>query len=271
MNDKEWLRLTGIKQDIFNKMLNILQVAEIEKFKKGGKANKLSLENRLLMTLSYWLEYRTYFHLGKNFGISEANCYRNIKWIEDILIKHPDFQQVAGKKALINDYFNNKTRYRKKSIDVTETPIQRPKKRQKQSYSGKKKKHTIKKQVIIEQETKKIIATSFSLGKKHDYALFKESKIAILKNTKLIVDSGYQGIQKIHNNVIMPTKKTNKKHLNKEQKQHNRLVSKIRIIIENIFVILKKFKIITEKYRNRRKRFGLRFNLIASIYNLQLL
>ncbi|UZQ30138.1 MAG: transposase family protein [Spiroplasma phoeniceum] len=124
INDKEWLRLTGIKQDIFNKMLDILQVAEIEKFKKGGKANKLSLENRLLMTLSYWREYRTYFHLGKNFGISEANCYRNIKWIEDILIKHPDFQQVAGKKALINDYFNDKTII----IDATETPIQRPKK-----------------------------------------------------------------------------------------------------------------------------------------------
>ncbi|WP_416375404.1 transposase family protein [Spiroplasma poulsonii] len=70
----------------------------------------------------------------------------------------------------------------------------------------------------------------------------------------------------------MPTKKTKKNPLNKEQKQYNRLVSKMRIIIENIFAILKKFKIITEKYRNRRKRdFGLRFNLIASIYNLQLL
>ncbi|WP_416375289.1 transposase family protein [Spiroplasma poulsonii] len=59
------------------------------------------------------------------------------------------------------------------------------KKRQKQSYSGKKKKHTIKTQVIIEQETKKIIATSFSLGKKHDYALFKESKIPILKKYQI--------------------------------------------------------------------------------------
>ncbi|WP_422398301.1 transposase family protein [Spiroplasma endosymbiont of Eupeodes luniger] len=84
----------------------------------------------------------------------------------------------------------------------------------------------MKTQVIIEQETRKIIATSFSLGKKHDYALFKESKISILKNTKLIVDSGYQGIQKIHNNVLIPTKKTKKNHLNKAQKQHNRLVSK---------------------------------------------
>ncbi|WP_416375182.1 helix-turn-helix domain-containing protein [Spiroplasma poulsonii] len=71
----------------FNKMLDILKVAEIEKFKKGGKTNKLSLENRLLMTLLYWREYQTYFHLDKSFDISEANCYRNIKWIEDILIK----------------------------------------------------------------------------------------------------------------------------------------------------------------------------------------
>ncbi|WP_416375067.1 transposase family protein [Spiroplasma poulsonii] len=140
---------------------------------------------------------------------------------------------------------------------LTETPIQRPKKDKNNLILVKRKKNTIKTQVIIEQETKKIIATSFSLGKKHDYALFKESKIPILKNTKLIVDSGYQGIQKNHNNVLIPTKKTKKNPLNKEQKQYNRLVSKMRII--------------TEKYRNRRKRFGLRFNLIASIYNLQLL
>ncbi|WP_241970090.1 helix-turn-helix domain-containing protein [Spiroplasma poulsonii] len=76
------------------------------------------------MTLLYWREYQTYFHLGKSFDISEANCYRNIKWIEDILIKNSDFQQLAGKKALINDYFNDKTII----IDATETPIQRPKK-----------------------------------------------------------------------------------------------------------------------------------------------
>ncbi|UZQ31182.1 MAG: transposase family protein [Spiroplasma phoeniceum] len=106
INYKELLRLTGAKKATFNKMLDILQVAEIEKFKKGGKANKLSLENRLLMTLSYWREYRTYFYLAKSFDIGESSCYRNIKWIEYILIKHSDFQQIAGKKSLINDYFN---------------------------------------------------------------------------------------------------------------------------------------------------------------------
>ncbi|WP_408988046.1 transposase [Spiroplasma poulsonii] len=79
-------------------------------------------------------------------------------------------------------------------IDATETPIQRLK-RQKQSYSGKEK-HTIKTQVIIRQETKNY-CNRFSLGKKHDYAFIKESKIPILKNTKLIVDSGYQRNTKI--------------------------------------------------------------------------
>ncbi|WP_416375219.1 transposase family protein [Spiroplasma poulsonii] len=73
---------------------------------------------------------------------------------------------------MINDYFNDKTII----IDVTETPIQRPKKRQKQSYLVKKEKHTIKTQVIIEQETKKIIATSFSLGKNMIMLYLKNQK-----------------------------------------------------------------------------------------------
>ncbi|UNF62291.1 helix-turn-helix domain-containing protein [Spiroplasma poulsonii] len=70
----------------FNKMLDILKVAEIEKFKKVK--HKLILENRFLLMTLHWREYRSYFLiLVKSFDISEANCYRNIKWIEDILIK----------------------------------------------------------------------------------------------------------------------------------------------------------------------------------------
>ncbi len=87
------------------------------------------------MTLSYWRKYRTYFHLGKSFGISESNCYRNIKWIENTLIKHPDFQQLAGQKTLINKHFNDKTII----IDATETAIQRPKKDKKILFRKKEK------------------------------------------------------------------------------------------------------------------------------------
>lgn len=124
INNAELLRLTGINDIIFNKILEILKTEELKKFKKGGIPNKLSLENRLLMTLEYWREYRTYFHIAKSYGISESTCFRNIKWIENTLIKHPDFQQLDGQKSLLNNNFKDKTVI----IDVTESTIQRPKK-----------------------------------------------------------------------------------------------------------------------------------------------
>ncbi len=74
INNPELLRLTGINDIIFNKILEILKTEEVKKFKNGGTPNKLSLENRLLMTLEYWREYRTYFHIAKSYGISESSC-----------------------------------------------------------------------------------------------------------------------------------------------------------------------------------------------------
>lgn len=124
INDKKFLRLTAIERITFNKMLEILKTEELKKRLHRGRKNKLSIEERLLMALEYWREYRTYFHIADSYGISESNCFRNIKWIEDTLIKHPDFQQLDGKLSLLNDNFKDKTVI----IDVTESPIQRPKK-----------------------------------------------------------------------------------------------------------------------------------------------
>ncbi|WP_425289004.1 helix-turn-helix domain-containing protein [Spiroplasma endosymbiont of Clivina fossor] len=137
ISDKNFLRLTGIKHTTFNKMLEILKIEELKKRFRRGKTNKLSLENRILMTLEYWREYRTYFHIAKSYDISESSCYRNIKWIEDTLIKHPNFQQLTGQKSLLKDYFKDKTVI----IDVTESQIQRPKK-DKNSTTQEKRKNT---------------------------------------------------------------------------------------------------------------------------------
>ncbi|WCR54521.1 MAG: hypothetical protein PG981_001543 [Wolbachia endosymbiont of Ctenocephalides orientis wCori] len=84
---------------------------------------------------------------------------------------------------------------------------------------------------------------------------------------KVLADSGYRDLQKIHANVELPHRKTKKHPLTKKQKQE--LASK-RAVVENVIGLLKRFKIIADKYRNRRKRFGLRFNLIAGIHNLGL-
>ncbi len=83
-------------------------------------------------------------------------------------------------------------------------------------------------------------------------------------------DTGYQGIQKIHNNSELPKKKSKKNPLTKNEKKNNRRLAGERVLNENVIGMLKRFKIIADKYRNRRKRFGLRFNLISGIYNFEL-
>lgn len=110
---------------------------------------------------------------------------------------------------------------------------------------------------------------NFSNGKKHDFKLFKEGKTPIQKKTEVYADSGYQGILKIHANSNTPGKATKKHKLNKEEKKANREISKKRILVENVIGKIKIFKALSERYRNRRKRYNLRFNLIAGIYNFE--
>jgi transposase len=86
----------------------------------------------------------------------------------------------------------------------------------------------------------------------------------------VLADAGYQGLSELHLNSRTPAKKTKLHPLSKEQKASNRAFSQERILIENIICKLKIFRILSERYRNRRKRFGFRFNLISSIYNMEL-
>jgi hypothetical protein len=97
--------------------------------------------------------------------------------------------------------------------------------------------------------------------------LYKESETSVHSETAVCTDSGYTGIKKIHANSIVPKKSSKKKPLSKEEKQQNRNISSKRVLNEHVIGRLKVFRIIGGRYRNRRKRFGLRFNLIAGIYN----
>lgn len=123
LESEKFRRLTGVKREAFSKMIDILSEADLAKKTKGGRKNKLSIENRLLMALEYIREYRTYFHVSQSYGVSESTAYDTIKWIEDTLIKHPDFA-LPGRKALLKSDME----YEVVLIDATETPIERPKK-----------------------------------------------------------------------------------------------------------------------------------------------
>lgn len=123
---------------------------------------------------------------------------------------------------------------------------------------------------MIDKKTQEVICTSFSNGKRHDFRLFKESKTYIQSKVRVITDTGYQGMHKLHLNSELPKKRSKKNPLTKEDKKRNKELASERILNENVIGMLKRFKIISDKYRNRRKRFGLRFNLIAGIYNWEL-
>jgi transposase len=124
--------------------------------------------------------------------------------------------------------------------------------------------------LIANLKTKKILATDFCFGKTHDFQLFKDSRTALAACIKVLADSGYQGLIELHSNSRTPTKKTKLHPLSKSQKASNHALSQERILIENIIRKLKIFRILSDRYRNRRKRFGLRFNLIAAVYNMEL-
>lgn len=87
---------------------------------------------------------------------------------------------------------------------------------------------------------------------------------------QLLADKGYQGINRYHTNSWIPQKKPRNSQLTPEQKQQNKQQSRLRVRVENVIRHLKIFRILSSRYRNRRKRFGLRVNLIAGLYNYEL-
>jgi DDE superfamily endonuclease len=118
--------------------------------------------------------------------------------------------------------------------------------------------------------SQKIVCTNFCHGKKHDFKLFKDSKVRWVNGIYAITDSGYLGMKRLQKTSIIPKKHSKKHPLTKEEKRENCCISAQRVLNENVIGRVKRFKILSDRYRNRRKRFGLRFNLIAAIYNLEL-
>jgi len=122
----------------------------------------------------------------------------------------------------------------------------------------------------VNKENLAIIAITQCKGKTHDFKLYKdEFGYAVAEWIKLMGDSGFQGILDFHKNSETPKKKSKKHPLTKEEKANNKRISQERIFIENVNACLKVFKIFANKYRNRRKRFGLRMSLICGLYNFE--
>jgi hypothetical protein len=121
----QFQRLTGVKPGTFEKMLFIIKTVKEQRRKhpNRGKAPKLSIEDQLLMMLMYHREYRTFLHIAADYGISEAQCWRIVTDLEDMLIQSQAFR-LPGKKALTKAT----VKWSVVLVDVGESPVERPKK-----------------------------------------------------------------------------------------------------------------------------------------------
>ena len=108
------------------------------------------------------------------------------------------------------------------------------------------------------------------MGKTHDFKLFKDEFAGIGELIQILADSGYQGILEFHANSKTPIKKPKNGELSEEYKKYNRELSRVRILIENINRRIKRFKIMCDRYRNKRKRHGLRMTILCALHNIDL-
>ena len=122
LNEQDFKQIIGVTKETFRAMLDILRKAYAEKHRRRGRHTKLSLEDQLLMSLKYWRQYITQKELAFEFGVGEATVHDTIVWVEDTLIKSEEFR-LPGKKALLDD-----NEIKIILVDVTESPIERPKK-----------------------------------------------------------------------------------------------------------------------------------------------
>ncbi len=120
LKDGDFKRLCGVTKETFSAICQV--VLEYKQSNKRGRKSNLSIENQVLLTLSFWREYRTMFHLGSDWQLHESNVSRLVRRIEDILIKSGKFA-LPGKKRLLADDAIKYT-----IVDVTEREIERPKK-----------------------------------------------------------------------------------------------------------------------------------------------
>ena len=184
---------------------------DMREFDRPPKSNRA---DQLLLRLMYLREYRTQFHIGAAYGVSEATACRTIQKVEDTLMQSGEFSLPGKKKLQESD-----TEIEVIIVDVAEQPIERPKKNKRTPIAVKKKRHTQKAQVIVNKETAEIIATDFGKGSVHDFRLFKSSRIGIVAEMECLADSGYQGLAELHENSQTPKKKSKHHPLTSTQKK----------------------------------------------------
>lgn len=223
-----------------------------------------SFTEKLFFILFYFKCYPTFDVLGLLFNLDRSNACRNVQKLTPILEKVLDKKMELPKRKIstLEELFGIFPNVKDLFIDGTERPIQRPKdsEKQKENYSGKKKAHTRKNIVITDKNRRIGYLSPPEAGKKHDYGMFKElfPHEVFPKSIALWLDLGFTGVEKDYPEatVRMPRKKPKGKELTDEEKAQNKVISGFRVLVEHAIGGAKRFRITSDKFRNKKDEFN---------------
>jgi hypothetical protein len=246
----------------------------------GGKYRLQSLQDKCLVLFMYFRTYVTMEFLSFMFDLDRANICRLINRLQPVMNEATLFSGDKPKRDRrrrrkinnLEDFLKEYPELEDLIVDATEQRTQRPKRKQKAYYSGKKKCHTLKNQIVINKQGEIIDVTKSSPGRHHDKRIWDESKISKSLPSKIPItsDSGYQGIKDDFPNATLPHKKRRDgPELTKKQKRQNRKISRERILVENVIGRMKIFKILSDRYRGNRKKHSEIFEIVAYVTNVK--
>jgi hypothetical protein len=244
----------------------------------AGRPFKLDLENRFLMLLVYYRLYITYTLVGFLFDLDQSSICRDIQKIESLIRQCiPIPQKIYGMaKRLqtleeVEHYFPGFLSF----IDSTEQQIPRPvdNRRRKMYYSGKKKRHTVKTQLMVNNQGIIIHKTDHKKGRRHDYDIYKRNHPVTPKKVVNVFDLGYLGVEKDFSEQLssIPKRKKRNLDLSQEEKEYNKNHSRKRIVIEYTICRLKKYRIMNEVFRNKLRKYDRISDIVAGLVNYRIM
>ncbi len=265
MTADAFVREVGLWQEQFRSILENVQhsLAEEQRqqpMKKRGKKSSLSVETRVLLTFEYVRHDPTFAHLAPKYGVSESYACKIYHQMLTVLLK---VLPLPSRKMLLNPGVDAIV------IDVTEQPLERPVKKQRRFYSGKKKRHTIKAQLIVHLTSRQILSVVCGKGRTHDFKLFTQCQFRILSDLEKYADSGYQGLAKRYAKSFTPIKKRKGRKLTALEKAYNRALARLRIAVEHVNRRCKIFRAVKETYRGKHKNYHKVWTVVAALVNLR--
>ena len=245
----------------------------------AGNHFKLKVRDRFLMLLVYYKLYITHTLAGFLFDLDQSNVHRDIQYMEPV---------VTSCIPLPSKLYNITRRLRtvqevelyfpgfKAFIDCTEQEIQRPKNKRKRKnyYSGKKKKHTVKTQLMVNKKGEILHKSNkHKKGKQHDYSVYKDEHPITSSQVENYYDLGYYGIEKDFPDLkaVLPIKKKRNIELTRTEKRYNKKHSRQRVIVEHTICRIKKFGIMGNKYRNRLERYDGISDIVSGLVNYRII